>query len=200
MTEVSINDRAVGTSDEDGDTLESLLDSLRGRGEIGSAEVMVALEVDSRSWAADELDRLGDVALADVRQVAIATDDMRGYGRRILTDAAGMLAVLQEAATKLAHNFRHGDPKEANADLFNLLDAFQRFFGCVYHVKNTCAVQNRDLDSPEGLLGRVDAALDLVAASHESEDWPALADRVEKDLLPAIAGFEVVLQDLRDAI
>jgi len=173
---ITLNDRPVAATPEDGQTLESLLDSLRMRGEIRGDEVVVEFRVDRRPWRADDMDRLGSTRLADLSEVAIGTDDMRGCARRILADARSMLRVLQQAVPPVA----------------------QQFLTCLYQVKHTCALQRDPLGASGELLDLVTGCLDGIRGSQEGKDWQALGSRLEGELLPALQGFEDVLRDMID--
>ncbi len=198
--ELTINERTVESTPEDGETLEALLDGLRRRGEIGRDQVVVGLCVDRRDWRAEDMDRLDQVRLEQVREVAIATDELAGYAGRILTDAAGMVEVLREGTHRLAAQFRSGDPEKANAGLFSLLTALQRLLACIYHVKNTCGAESPALEDPAALLDGLLRGLDLIQLSQEGEDWAALAAQLETEMLPALDGIEGALRDLSHAI
>lgn len=193
---VCVNDKVVGPSPGDGATLEALLDSLRTRGEIGSDEVVVGLQVDQCSWAPADMDRLQQTQLGGVGEVLIATEDLRGYARRILTDAGSMLAVLEEATGRVADELRSGPLDKANMDLFNLLHALQRFLACLYHVTNTCGLAQGSPDPQRQLMAQVAGTLDLIQSSQERQDWASLAAQLEMDLLPALKGFEGVLHNM----
>lgn len=195
---ITLNDRPVAATPEDGQTLESLLDSLRMRGKIRGDEVVVEFRVDSRPWHADDMDRLGATRLADLSEVAIGTDDMRGCARRILADARSMLRVLQQAVPPVAQQFRSGPHEEANKALFSLLNALQQFLTCLYQVKHTCALQRDPFGASGELLDLVTGCLDGIRGSQERKDWQALGSRLEGELLPALQGFEDVLRDMID--
>ncbi|KPK65275.1 MAG: hypothetical protein AMK73_03425 [Planctomycetes bacterium SM23_32] len=197
---VSVNDRPVATSSEDGATLEALLDSLRNRGEIARDQVIVRLDVNNHPWRAEDMDKLGDAPLKAVGEVAIATDGMQGYARRILTDARSMLTVLEDATRHLAAEFRADKPEQANGDLFNLLNALQRFLFCLYHVRNTCGLESDPAHEQQHLIAQLTGCLDLVELSQERRDWPSLADQLELDLLAALRGFDHVLDRMAAAL
>ncbi|MHC5033413.1 MAG: hypothetical protein ACYTFZ_00025 [Planctomycetota bacterium] len=198
--EVSVNDRAVSTSLEDGATIDALLDNLRERGEIRRDEVIVTLDVDNHAPSAADMDAVLRTRLCDVQHVCIETDDLQGYARRILTDARSMLSVLQDAAKHLADEFRGDEHEKSNADLFNLLTALQHFLACLYHVRNTCGLAQAPLEPGGRLLADVSSSLELIQTSQEEQDWHGLAAHLELKLLPALGGFERVLQEMSDSI
>jgi hypothetical protein len=162
--------------------------------------VVVGLEVDNRPCTADDLKAMESVSLREANEVSIVTDDVRGYARRILTDAGGMLSVLQEATARVAEEFRGGAVQKANADLFNLLSALQGFLACVCHIDNICDLARAPLDAQRHLLAQVAECLDRIESSQERHDWLALAAQLELSLLPALAGFEPVLQEMKNAV
>jgi len=198
--EVSVNERSVSTSATEESTLMSLLDELRGSGEIPADHVVVGLRVGDRRWGSAEFDLQLDAPLQGVDRIHIDTEDLHGYGRRILEDAAGMLDVMCEAAVEIARQFRAGDPHEGSANLFNLLDSLQRFLFCLSRVKQICAPEGGEAPQPGPAGPALSAALDLALACQEAQDWDGLADRLESDLVPAMRGFEAVLAELRDRI
>ena len=195
---VTINDRQVGTSATEETTLGALLDELRRCGEIQADQVVVGLSAEGRRWGAGDFEVQLGAPLRGVGRLQIDTTDMKGYGRRILKDAAGMLTVMCSAAAETAHQFRTGNPQEASTNLYNLLDSLQRFFFCLFQVKNICLPE-----APASLLGGpanqpLSAALDRVRTCQELEEWDALADHIESDLVPALHGFQTVVARLQD--
>jgi hypothetical protein len=197
---VSVNDRPIETSEADGTTLEALLDSMRDRGEIRDDEVVVGLTVEGRPWRADDLEALGQADLGRHADVAIATDDMQGYARRILNDSRSMLAVLEEGASRLAAELREDDAARANADLFNLLNALQSFLACLYHVRNMCGIEGGPLGTQQQLVARMTGALDLMELSQERRDWTSLAEQLEAELLPALEGLRGMVDEMAAAV
>jgi len=200
MMRVTVNGRCVADVNEDGGTLAGLLGGLRARGEIAGDEVVVGLEVNSSPCAARDLDALADVALGESSEVAIATDDLPGYGRRILADARSMRCVLEEAAERLPAEFRSRELRKANAGLFNLLNALESFILCLSHVRNTCAASCGPSESWQRIMAQVSESLDAIQDSQQAKDWMSLAGHLELKLLPALRGFEPVVKDMSDAI
>ena len=197
---VAVNGSPVEAPAEGGATLGALLSDLRRRGDIAPDQVVVALALDGRPCVPGDLDRPEDTRLEAVGEVAVSTDDLRGYSRRILGDARGMAAVLREASARLAGEFRAGAPDKANGDLFNLLSALQALLVCIYHVDHICGMSGGPLDSHRRLFSEVAGALNLIQFSQERKDWTSVADGLERDLVPALAGFGPLLGDMLDAI
>lgn len=184
---LSINEAPVATlPDEEETSVGALLDGLRRRGDIRSDEVVVGLRVNDRPWSSGNLDALFDARLDASHEVSIATDDLRGYGRRILTDSRDMLRVLRDAASSLAEQFRSGRPKDANTNLYNLLSTMQMFLACIYHVRNTCAVPCSALEASGPVITGISRSLDAIQTSQTAHDWPALASQLESELTPAL--------------
>ena len=194
---VMVNNKAVPISAEDGHTLDALLDSLRERAEIPADEVVVALEVDGDKWQADDMERLPYTPVQDVAEVAIKTAEMRAYAWRIMTDARSMLTVLLDATHELARSFQQRSLTEANAHLFHLLDALQRFLACLFRIQNICDLEYRPLDLEHELLERLKIGLDKLKSSQEREDWGALARELEEDLLPVLQDFHGPVDTMR---
>ena len=71
---------------------------------------------------------------------------------------------------------------------------------CLYHVRNTCGLEGEFLGYSGQPIGGMDRSLELIQASQESEDWPCLAAHLEDDLLPALAGFEDLIENMSDRI
>jgi len=193
---LTVNSRQVGRSPEDGETLDSLLTALRKRGEIRPDQVVVELRVDRHRWQAGDMARLKTVSLKELDEVAITTTGMRDYAARILMDARGMLAVIREAVEPVAARFREGSPEEANAELFRLLDAFQAFVACLWNVRNSCDVSAGPAEAARSAFTPVADALDAIADSQERGDWAELASLLIGRFLPALGGFEPVLDQM----
>lgn len=197
---LTIDRRDVAVTPDDGETLDSLLTALRARGEVPAARVIASLEVDGSRWSADEMAAAASVKLDALDEVSIITDDLSGYARRILTDAGSMLGVLQAATLRLADDFRADEPRQANSDLLNLLNALQHFLACLYHIRNTYSLQRQEPDPMAAVVERVSRCLDVIRASQERCDWTALAGQLELDLLPSFRGFENLLEGMKNGV
>ena len=197
---VSVNDREVAGTAPAGSTLEDLIDDLRRRGEIASDEIVASLAVDSRPWASGDMERLPFTPLDGLSEITITTDDMAGYARRILADASNMLSVLRQASDRIAAELRGREPRRANTNLFQLLDAIQQFLACLYNVRNSCAPQAQLLDSRRAVMSLLSAALDGIVECQEREDWPALATQIERYLGPALDGFEDIIVAMTEQV
>ncbi len=197
---IRLNDQTLQVACEAPLTLGGLLDDLRARGAIAADEVVVDIRVDGLDWNAQDLEARKEDALPQGSDVVIATDDSRGYGRRILTDAAGMVDILQEAARTVAHALREETPEQANADLFMMLDAVQRLLVCLHQIQNTYGLKRGLTAGPEPLLNGISEALQEMQACQESQDWPALAESVENRLAPALQGVGRVVQTMKDEL
>jgi len=195
---ISINNRAVQEEPgADGD-LGDLLNRLRADGNIPDDEVVVGLRVDERRFTGDDLAELADTPLQQIAEVAVATDDVRGYASRILTDMASMVRVLRQAVPRVALALRDGDAEEANADLFRLLQALQNAFACLNQLQNTCDLAHGPAEASEPLAQDISDALDLVEAAQQTEDWDALAEALEEGMLPALGRLDEVMEMMRD--
>lgn len=195
---VSVNEHVVQEgAGTDGD-LGDLLNRLRADGDIPDDQVVVGLRVDERQFTADDLTELAETPLQQIGEVAVATDDVRGYASRILTDVVSMLRVLRRAVPRVAEALRDGDAEEANADLFRLLEALQNAFVCLHQVQNTCELAHGPTASSEPLAGEISEAFDLIEAAQETEDWDALADALQDRLLPALGRLDEVVEMMRD--
>ncbi|MHA1574090.1 MAG: hypothetical protein ACTSX8_08845 [Alphaproteobacteria bacterium] len=197
---VSVNDKAVPEVVCRGRTLENLIDLLRRNGSIRDDEVVAALSVDSRPWHSYDMGRLGETRLSGVQEVDITTDDMSGYGRRILDDAAGMLQVIKAANIRIAADLAGPDPQRANRDLFHLLDSLQQFLTCVYNVRNACAPQAEPDDMQRVVMALLSAALDTIVDCQGREDWPGLSRQLREHLAPSLESFDDVIAALRSHI
>ncbi len=186
---VTVNDRAVETPADvlpSDAGLDTLLDDLKKRGDIPADEVVVSLEVNGHRWTSEDMDRLGTTTLRDVARVAVGTAGVQQYGGRVLDDAASMLKVVREATQSVAREFRQGAPEQANEHLFLLLDAIHSFFSCTFRVMNICAPEQTAVQSQNRLIQGITSSLDSIQASQEKQDWAALADRLESELVPAL--------------
>jgi hypothetical protein len=192
-----VNDSAVADVPSGPTTVEGLLDALRERGDIGRDQVVVALQVDDRPWAADDMDRAASASLEGVRDVAVQTSDLRGYARRILADADSTRAVLQEAARQVAAGLREGSPDGANAHLFSLLDALQRFLACLVHVQNACGLDRAVWGPSDGAMEQMSDGLESMRLSQEQQDWAALADHLEERFVPALETIGGVIDRMK---
>ena len=196
---VTVNEKPVGACATEQTTLAALLDELRRRGDIAPDQVVVGLSAEGRRWGTEDFQVQLGAPLQGIGRLEIDTVDLKGYGRRILTDASGMLSVMSNGAAEIALQFRAGIPQEASSNLYNLLDSLQRFFFCLFQVKNICLP-----DTPGSILTgpaneQLSAALDQVRTCQELEEWDALADRIEDGLLPALQGLQDVVTHLEEA-
>ena len=191
---VCVNDRPVSVSAGDGRTVEDILNSLRRRGEIRESQAVVALAVDGRPWTGADLDAAGRAELGEDARIAVHTAGVADCAQRALRDAGGMLDVLTEAAVAVAVRFRESPAEEANARLYDLLEALHRFLGFLHRLQNTCSPAYRPLDDDAGPLAAVADALQTVQERQETQDWAGLADALEDALAPALGVFAPVLE------
>jgi len=197
---VQVNDEPARIEGEDGLTLADLLDELRSSGGIAADEVVVGVEVDGQQWSADDLEnRQQDVLPRDTR-VAIATDSSRGYALRILSDAAGMIDGLREAAGSVAKALRDGSTEQANADLFRLLEAVQRLLVCLHQVQNVYELEHGLSSGDDSPLGRMSDALQQMQSCQQQQDWPALAGALTDDLVPALQSLDQLTEQMRSEL
>jgi len=195
---LTVNDRAPSAMPNGANTLEDLLDALRSTGDIGDDQVVVGITVDRRSWSADDMDGLSTTTLTDVQEVAVSTTGMLGYAQRILTDARGMLDVLIEGSHRVADGLRRDSPDQANAHLFNLLNALQRFLGCLIHVQNACKLSSGLLsESAQTTLTSMSDGLEAIQAGQDSQDWDAVACNLERRLVPALQCVGGVMDSMK---
>jgi len=200
---VTVNDKAVQTLETDapsGAGLDTLLDNLKKCGAIPPDEVVVSLEVNGRTWSSKEMDHLEATHLQDVAQIAVVTAGVRDYGIRVLQDAASMLDVLREGAHGVARAFREDTPQKANSQLFLLLDAVHSFFGCLFRVTNICTTEQTTRQDRGRLMQRVTLSLEAIQACQEEQNWDALADRLETDLISAIDECADMVRRLQEEI
>ncbi len=197
---VSVDGRAVVAAEEGGPTLDALLHGLRESGEIARGRVVVGLAVDDRSCSAEDLNAANRLSLREVGEVRIATDGADGYVRRILTDANGMLLVLEEAAGRVAGELRGADVPKANEGLLRLLNALHCFVACLYHVDSVSDRARASLDPYRPLFAGLAGCLDRIQSGQERQDWPAVAAGLERDLPAALAGFAAALRHMQDSL
>ncbi len=198
--QISLNEREVDVPCRDGATLDSLLDALRSEGQIAPDEVVVGIEVDSRRLNAEDLEERAAMPLSGAEGVVIATDGLRGYASRMLTDALGMVNVLREAAPRVADGLRESSEARANADLFTLLDALQQLLICLYQVQNTCTLQTGPANAADARLQRVDEVLTVVQQRQEQRDWEGLAEQLDGALLGDLDDLASLIGDMRDEL
>lgn len=182
--QVIVNDRPAEIEVDEDTTLGDILDGLRKSEHIPDDEAVVELSVDGRPWQEQGAEL--DEPVGAVREVTVATDDLRGYARRMLKDSMSMLEVLCEGAVQVAREFRQEMPQKANSDLFNLLDSMQRFLLCVFQIRNTCLPEEEDGALSERAVSGLNDCFDRVEACQQRQDWQAIAETLEGELVPAL--------------
>mgnify|MGYP006303604807 CR=1 FL=1 len=185
---VSVNEKAVSSELSAQDTLEDLIDELRRSGAIRPDEVVAGLTVDRRPMRSVDMEEAGTTRLDTISQVAIETDDVAGYGRRILQDAAGMATVLSEAGPRVATLLRNGEIEKANDQFFNLLQVLQHLLACVDTVEGACISDSANADTRRLTMALLSASLDTVVKCQENKDWDTMAERIDEHLVPAFNG------------
>lgn len=195
---VTVNEAPVDVPPAPDMTVASLLDELRESGAIPADQVVVGLELDTADGHGG--DDILEQTVSKASRVAVATDDMRGYARRILTDLDGMLAVVRESAPRIAEKLRSGSTKEANSDLYNLFDALQQLLFCLCQIQNTCLPEREESPLSEDAVERLNSCLDAVQECQQRGDWEAVADRLDDTVEPALAGLGADARRLKERV
>jgi sulfur carrier protein ThiS len=193
---ISVNEKPVKSELSEQDTLHDLIDELREAGEIRPDEIVAALAIDSRPLRSGEMETVGATNLESISQVEIETDDVTGYGRRILCDASSMAGVLTEAGSRISALLRDEKIEEANDRFYSLLQALQNLLACLDTVQTTCLPQIARTDARRVTMALLSAALDTVVRCQENENWATMADRLDEHLIPAMNGLRNLLDSL----
>ena len=126
--------------------------------------------------------------------------DARTLLQNTLVVAAEGLAVLAGGSHRVATAFRGTDVNGANAELARLVEAVQSLMTLTAAMGDTACVDLAALRcgpvTGERTIARVADALEALVACQQTRDWVAVADGLDYELAPALAGW----RDLLDAI
>ncbi len=197
---VTVNEAPLTIALEPAATLAELLDQLRERGEIERDEVVVAIRVNGDAWSADDLEGRCDEPLGESREIAIDTDGLDGYARRLLQDAESAVSLLRQATAAVADEFRSGRTQQGNGGLYSLLDSLQQLLLCICQVDNTCLPVGVTRLSEADELARLSECLDEVESCQQQRNWKALANTLSEDLEPRLGDLQPMIAALRDRI
>jgi hypothetical protein len=141
--------------------------------------------------------------LADLAHLEVESGSARALVARALQDAAGSLAGLSEAVTRVGADFRGADILKANQALVEVADGVRALVALVAAVSVTLQLDLEALrsgDMPmsalaEELAGHVQS----LTEAQEARDWLTVADVLEFDLHPALDKWNGIFQDLTES-
>lgn len=137
------------------------------------------------------------IPLASAGRIEVESTDLATLLRNTVSVAENGLAVLAGGSRRVADAFRGFDIADANHQLAELLDAVKNLTtltGAIGQVGGCdLAAIGEGSASADRAIDGVAAALGRLVACQQAGDWPAVADGLEYELAPALAGWRDVL-------
>ena len=135
--------------------------------------------------------------LATLGQIEADSLDTHTLLQHTLAVAIEGLAVLAGGSRRVATAFRGADVSGANAELANLLEAVQSLVTLTAAIGDTACLDLTALQcgqtTGDRTIARVADALGSLVAWQQARDWVAVADGLEYELAPALAGWRDLL-------
>jgi hypothetical protein len=141
---------------------------------------------------------LAGVPLSAVNQIEVESVDLPTLLRNTVLVAESGLAVLSGGSRRIASAFRGDDIAGANQQLAELLDAVRNLTTLTGAIGQVSGIDLPTLASGSVPVDRaidgVTAALGTLVGCQQAGDWAAVADGLELQLAPALAGWRDVLE------
>ena len=193
--DIQVNGTRVSATASEGKTLEELLGELREQDNIAGDDAIVGLKVNGEEWNDEDFEDGLDTAVSDVNSLDIETVEAEEYVSRVLDDTAQVLALLVEAAGRIAETYRTRTLSEASQQLFWLLDSVQSVVRCM-RTARIASGHSEPSGSENDAISALADSLEHIESCQGEGEWERLANLLEEDLVPAMQELQGVVQSI----
>lgn len=182
-------------------TWGELLDALDG--DAASAGLTVtAVRFDGVDQPTFRGEALVDVPLSALDTVDVECTDRHRLLRSVLATAELSLPTLAASAGRLAAVYRAGDLEAARQQLAALIATIRTLTRLTLASSEAAGLPLAAVDcrgeSGADVLGAVAVALEALIQHHDAEEWPDVADTLERDLAPTLLHWSAVFDAMRE--
>lgn len=160
-------------------------------------EVMTVVRLDGVEEPAFRDPSVCAGSLAALSTVEVETGEPRELARRCLGDAASAVSALSLATRATADQFRCGEIDGARQSLeqvsLGLVTVLRIVTAAGLALRRELEVVDTQGRSVHSLSGELDGVVRRLVEAQQQEDWLLVADVLEFDLLPTLAGWQFLL-------
>lgn len=184
-----------------GGNLEHLLNDIN-RNHIPQNRTIVEVRVNGETYWEPEPHAAASFLRSDIRDLAILTQSPTEVALHFMENATAIVAEIAGMLPRINERLRIGDGVGGNDLLVDFLNSFQLLVKVITRVDEVFPgflYQSTPLHPPlYSQLEAINSLLDAVIDDQESQDWDALADHLEFQLLPALERMGQTLGGLED--
>jgi hypothetical protein len=201
MSEVLVNEQPVALNSGH-KTWSDVLASVEARA-AADGHVVTAVRFRGVDQPSFRDAAVGLTTLADAGRIEVETETRAGLLGSTLGAAGESLPDIANGARRAAALFRRGRLGEAHQQLGTLLATVRTLVDLTLASAAAAGTALEDLrcgdGSAAGVLGATGLVLDALAQHQQVEDWVAVADELEYGLAPALLGWSIVFDAMREA-
>ena len=157
--------------------------------------VVVAVEIDGEALAPEQLAVLESHSLEGVETVSIQRRSTLAVARSVLSQGADYTDQIAEAIGQTVGYYRSSRTDLASSLLANVTDSLTVLTGITYSVSNVLVEESKNLAR---LQGEIFPWLEKMIQAQTSEDPIQLADILEYEIAPRVAGWGVAMRELEE--
>jgi hypothetical protein len=157
--------------------------------------VVVGVEIDGEPLSPEALSALESHSLAGVTTVSIQRRSTLAVARSVLEQGADYTGQIATAIGQTVDHYRSGRSDLANSLLANVTDSLTVLTGITYSVSNVLVEEAKSLAA---LQGELFPWLEEMIQAQTSEDPILIADILEYEIAPRVAGWGQAMRAIRD--
>jgi hypothetical protein len=163
----------------------------------GTGRAVTAVRFDGVDQPSFRNSGLARRRLTQIGRIEFESLERAALLRNTIVVAVDGLGALSSGTQRIAGAFRDRDAAAANRELATLLDTVNSLMTLTSAIGQAAGLRLPALRcgafSGDRAIGRVTDALETLSAWQQTRDWPAVADGLEYELAPALAGWREVL-------
>jgi len=198
MTRIAIdgNISEVGPEESQGKVTEIVRQALTT---MPANRLITKILVDGREVPTLDLEDEGDAH--SFRDLEIRTVDKEVWAVNGLDLALCSIERVQKSLIRAAEMFREDDKAHANKFFVQCIDGLERFYEAIMITRNVLRIDFTQIDMGGAKLSDIEndfsSVLKLIIELQESQDWNALADKIDYELITNLSFWTVAIRQLK---
>lgn len=201
--EVYLDTQPVDELTIDGANLEDMLVDIMSS-HIPQGRILSEVLIDGRTYNEEMPSDAAEVDRTGIARLDLVTVPAADLAKILVESGPEHLAVISEAARKLADDFRLADEAEANEKFTVFIQTLQDFFAFLGQTLDVLAIPLAELET-DGLsattkLQELTRILTEISVHQEDCDWILLADLLEYELEPVLRDWQTILAKVKTVV
>jgi hypothetical protein len=172
---------------------------------VEAGRVITEIKMNGQALTGGKQDDFYRFPIEEIKAVELSTADPQSLASDALDSTEEHIRMLHRSALRTAELFRLGDQLEANENYSKLIESMRWLLKGVDALTGMMNIdQNQALHNGKPLRHYQDSLLipifDSMYEAQKTEDWIALADIMEYELVPALDEWSNVIPTLRNLV